>query len=97
MSNEFIRIVTCPVCGKQFVPAAQHVYRVNDNLVCSWGCQRKVEKEQEERKKLRARKRKVRTMYKECETCAYCDVGKDDQPCCYCVDGMNYERSEEND
>lgn len=31
-------------------------------------------------------------MYGECETCAYYDTNKDDQPCCGCVDGVNYER-----
>lgn len=50
MSNEFIRLETCPICGKTFVPAAQHIYRVNGRLVCTWGCQRKVEKEKKARK-----------------------------------------------
>jgi hypothetical protein len=34
-------------------------------------------------------------MYKECETCAYYDTDKHDQPCCGCVDGENYERCED--
>lgn len=32
---------TCPVCGKTFVPAAQHVYmdkRSRGKKVCSWHC-----------------------------------------------------------
>lgn len=47
MSNEFIRIATCPVCGKKYVPAAQHIYKIGHHCVCSWGCQRKVEKAKE--------------------------------------------------
>lgn len=31
-------------------------------------------------------------MYKECESCAYYDTYRNDQPCCSCVDGVNYER-----
>jgi hypothetical protein len=30
-----------------------------------------------------------------CETCAYYDTDRDDQPCCGCVDGVNYERRED--
>lgn len=26
-----------------------------------------------------------------CEICQYYDVGRDDQPCCGCVDGANFE------
>lgn len=29
---------------------------------------------------------------KDCETCAYYDVSRDDQPCCSCVDWENWER-----
>ncbi len=32
-----------------------------------------------------------------CATCAYCDSGKDDMPCCYCVDGENYEEGEDGE
>jgi hypothetical protein len=31
----------CPVCGKEFIPAAMHVYkdrRPNHRFVCSWSC-----------------------------------------------------------
>lgn len=29
----------CPVCGKTFIPAKQHIYRdVNNRLVCSYSC-----------------------------------------------------------
>lgn len=37
-------------------------------------------------------------MCKDCETCVYYDMGKDEQPCCGCIDGVNYkEGSNEND
>lgn len=47
------RYEVCPVCGKKFIPAAYHVYRVNKRLVCTWGCQRKAEKEAEAKEKKR--------------------------------------------
>ncbi len=31
-----------------------------------------------------------------CETCLYYDSGKEDQPCCFCVDHENYEESIDN-
>ena len=33
--------------------------------------------------------------YELCETCAYYDSDKDDMPCYCCVDGVNYEESDE--
>ena len=33
--------ITCPVCGKLFIPAAQHIYRdkgATKKRVCSWKC-----------------------------------------------------------
>ena len=92
MSNEFIRLLDCPICGKRFVPAAQHIYKVDSQCVCSWGCQRKIEKKREAKREAQKRKRKASTMYKECETCVYYDIGKDDQPCCNCVEASNYEK-----
>lgn len=41
---------TCPVCGKNFIPAGLHRYRLagKPNVpVCSWSCQVKSEKELE--------------------------------------------------
>ena len=35
MSGEYIRVLVCPVCGKEFVPASQHIYKVKTNLVCT--------------------------------------------------------------
>lgn len=38
----------CPVCGKEFIPAPFHVYKVYTKgqykLACSWNCVRKWEK-----------------------------------------------------
>lgn len=30
----------CPICGKEFVPAALHTYKsaIDKKLVCSWSC-----------------------------------------------------------
>lgn len=30
-----------------------------------------------------------------CENCVYYDTDRTDQPCCCCVDGRNFEESEE--
>lgn len=38
---------TCPVCGKEFLPAPEHSYYISNNklkLVCSYTCARKWEK-----------------------------------------------------
>lgn len=35
----------CLVCGKMFIPAGQHMYKVKNRLVCSYGCRTKWEKE----------------------------------------------------
>lgn len=31
---------TCPICGKTFIPAPEHVYKTGPKgrMVCSWGC-----------------------------------------------------------
>lgn len=55
MSNGVLGVEVCPVCGKEYVPAPQHVYKVKHRLVCSWGCLRKAEKEAEARKVKRVR------------------------------------------
>lgn len=46
---QVFEIYSCPVCGKNFIPAPEHVYRIRKNknyvLVCSWRCVRSHEKE----------------------------------------------------
>lgn len=43
-------IKRCPICGKEFMPAVFHTYKIYDKrklcyeLVCSWHCLRKREK-----------------------------------------------------
>ena len=34
---------------------------------------------------------------KMCETCQYYDTDRQDQPCCGCANGCNYEESEEKE
>lgn len=50
----------CPICGKEFIPAPQHIYKMKTNggytkLLCSYHCMRayeeKVEKERQKKKK----------------------------------------------
>lgn len=50
------REIICPVCGKTFIPAPYHVYRVKNRsgnrvLACSWGCVIRREREEEEKHK----------------------------------------------
>ena len=45
--------IKCPVCGKMYKPAPEHVYKIGKNkkrLVCSYNCMRKWEKEKEEKR-----------------------------------------------
>lgn len=30
-----------------------------------------------------------------CESCVYYDTDRNEQPCCYCIDGENFEESGE--
>lgn len=45
-NNSGVKI--CPVCGKKFIPAVNHIYKVyidrRYRKACSWSCQRKWEK-----------------------------------------------------
>lgn len=34
----------CPVCGKEFYPTPQWVYKNFEGIYCTWGCMRKREK-----------------------------------------------------
>lgn len=39
--RELFMVSKCPVCGKQFIPTSQHVYkdkRKGHKNVCSWTC-----------------------------------------------------------
>lgn len=48
--NSYFRI--CPVCGKRFVPAVEHIYRTGDKsrLVCTYTCALRSEREHLARK-----------------------------------------------
>lgn len=43
-----LKIIDCPVCGRRFIPAPEHLYKIYENgvysRVCSWTCMRKHEK-----------------------------------------------------
>jgi hypothetical protein len=45
----------CPVCGKEFIPATEHIYSAffgkNRKLVCRWTCMAKAQREHEEQLK----------------------------------------------
>lgn len=57
------KIKTCPVCGCDFLPAAQHSYKIKrgsrEEVVCTYSCQRKWEKSEPGK-----RKRKKQTQIK---------------------------------
>lgn len=56
MKKEIVEVhafpeVVCPVCGKVFIPAVQHIYRDKRTpykRVCSWGCVCKSERLKEQ-------------------------------------------------
>lgn len=53
-ANIYVREEKCPVCKKTFeVLSTDWVYRIGDKRCCSWGCQRKAEKELELKKRSR--------------------------------------------
>lgn len=61
---------TCPICGKAFVPAVEHMWKIGGwgnlgerryTVVCSYTCMRKWEKEQEASDK--AKKKRHRREY----------------------------------
>lgn len=41
--NNWSRI--CPVCGKEFFPGPEWVYKNIDGIYCTWGCMRRRERE----------------------------------------------------
>lgn len=46
-----LTVITCPVCGKEFVPAPQHVYHLpfkKYEYVCGYSCARRAQKAREE-------------------------------------------------
>ena len=49
----FLELNKCPVCGKEFVPAPQHQYKMErgKKLVCSYSCETISIREWNEKKK----------------------------------------------
>lgn len=53
--NDKMRAEKCPVCGKPFRHTPEHVYRIGKRrFVCSWTCQRKIEREEEAKRAARS-------------------------------------------
>lgn len=73
----------CPVCGKAFIPAALHTYKIpsprGPQLVCSWGCQRKDEKRREAEALQRTATRKTQA-----RTSTRKDLEAQLRPCPFC-------------
>lgn len=46
--------VVCPICGKKYIPAVFHSYKVGERRVCSWRCvldgERRIESERVDKK-----------------------------------------------
>lgn len=38
---------TCPICNKNFIPAAEHIYKVQSRTFCSYTCWMKFLKKKE--------------------------------------------------
>lgn len=36
--NKYVHTKKCPICGKTYVPAPYHVYKVGRTPVCSYSC-----------------------------------------------------------
>ena len=68
--DKLFESIPCPVCGKQFIPTPQHMYRMRDKhghkskCVCSWTCHCEAARRYEalHPKKLRGDKPTVREL-----------------------------------
>lgn len=52
MKTKF-KLIKCPVCGNDFIPSGQHIYRTerkSGKLVCSYKCRTEYEKLNPKRK-----------------------------------------------
>ena len=63
--DDYYASITCPICGKVFIPAVEHVWAIGDweqdvrnDLVCSYSCMRKWEKAQENKHRQRKNRQK---------------------------------------
>lgn len=41
-SYGFFADYKCPICNKNFIKAAEHIYKVGDKYLCSWTCYRQA-------------------------------------------------------
>lgn len=46
--------ITCPVCGRSFIPAPQHVYCEDNMTFCKWTCLTKYRRDKEKERRDRA-------------------------------------------
>ncbi|MBQ8649154.1 MAG: hypothetical protein IJ470_03700 [Clostridia bacterium] len=61
-ASEIIKTVKCPICGKEFIPAPYHAYKIYQKgykLVCTYGCMRKWERQEENKNKKQQRRKKL--------------------------------------
>lgn len=65
----------CPICGKKFIPASQHYWKISrgeydmetrTKNVCSYSCMRKWEKQQEAKRKERKERAKLARQKRGC-------------------------------
>lgn len=49
----------CPICGKNFVLAPEHMYRDGTKKVCGWNCQCEAERRKEAKKAKRTYRGKL--------------------------------------
>ena len=69
MSEEFYALTprTCKICGKTFIPAPEHIYKVGTTKVCSYTCMRKpaIEKERQQREQKIEQERRRKEKHRE--------------------------------
>lgn len=65
-------VETCPVCGKDFLPASQHGWKIGEGtkeqLVCTYPCQRAWEKASEKKKATMRKPKRKRNAVRVIET-----------------------------
>lgn len=59
MKDEYLTY-KCSVCGKRFYAETLHIYRAKGALACSYKCQRKWEREREQRPSERKRREQIK-------------------------------------
>jgi hypothetical protein len=59
-----MEVVKCPVCGKSFIPAPEHIYKAwikgKAKPLCGWNCLRKLERAIEAKKEAKKRAKEAK-------------------------------------